>query len=35
MTVTGQGITGLTTILKIATVNNIETLYLSAPVPPD
>jgi hypothetical protein len=33
MTVTGQGISGLTTILRIATVNNLETLYLSAPVP--
>ena len=33
MTVTGQGISGLTTIMKIATANDIETLYLSAPVP--
>ena len=33
MTITGSGISALTTILKIATVNNLQTLYLSAPVP--
>ncbi len=33
MTVTGQGISGLTTILKIGTVKGLQTLYLSAPVP--
>ena len=33
MIVTGSGISGLNTILKIATVNNMQTLYLSAPVP--
>jgi len=34
MQVTGGGITGLTTtILKIATVNGVQTIYLSAPVP--
>jgi hypothetical protein len=33
MVVTGQGISSLTTIMKIATVNNQQTLYLSAPVP--
>ena len=33
MTVTGQGISGLITILRIGTVNGMQTLYLSAPVP--
>jgi hypothetical protein len=33
MTVSGQGISGLTTIMRIATVKNKEMLYLSAPVP--
>ena len=33
MTVTGQDISGLTTILRIATVKGLQTLYLSAPVP--
>jgi len=33
MTVTGQGISGLITILRIATVKGMQTLYLSAPVP--
>jgi hypothetical protein len=33
MQVTGGGITGLTTILKIATAGNQQTIYLSAPVP--
>ena len=33
MQVTGGGITGLTTIIKIANVNGVQTVYLSAPVP--
>ena len=33
MQVTGGGITGLTTIVKIATVQGVQTIYLSAPVP--
>jgi hypothetical protein len=33
MSVTGQDISSLTTILRITTANNIESLYLSAPVP--
>jgi hypothetical protein len=33
MTVTGQGISGLITILRITTNKGIQTLYLSAPVP--
>jgi len=32
MSLTGSGITGLTTILRIATVKGQQTLYLSAPV---
>ena len=31
MQVTGGGITALTTIVKIATVNNVQTIYLSVP----
>ncbi|WP_165251234.1 hypothetical protein [Paludisphaera soli] len=33
MQVTGAGITALTTIVKIETVNNVQTIYLSAPIP--
>ncbi len=33
MTVSGQGIVGLISIVKIATVDGKQTLYLSAPVP--
>ena len=33
MQVTGGGITGPTTIVKIVTVNKLQTIYLSAPVP--